>query len=100
MIYHPNLAYLARDYGLDEIAVEYEGKEPTPSRMRDLIDRARAGCIKTIFVQREYDAKNAKAIAHEIGAKIQIIDPLSGDWPGSTSEIINALYQSFRESSK
>ena len=100
MIYHPNLAYLARDYGLEEIAVEYEGKEPTPSRMKDLIDRARAGDIKTIFVQREYDAKNARAIAHEIGAKVQIIDPLSGDWPGSTMEIINALYQSFRESSK
>jgi ABC-type Zn uptake system ZnuABC Zn-binding protein ZnuA len=27
MIYHPNLAYLARDYGLKEIAVEFEGKE-------------------------------------------------------------------------
>jgi len=30
MIFHPNLAYLARDYGLQEIAVEFEGKEPPP----------------------------------------------------------------------
>jgi len=100
MIYHPNLGYLARDYGLEEIAVEYEGKEPPPSRMKNLIDRARAGGIKTIFVQREYDAKNAKAIADEIGAEVRIIDPLSGDWPGSTLEIINALNESFTESSK
>ncbi len=100
MIYHPNLGYLARDYGLEEISVEYEGKEPPPSRMKELIDRARTGRIKTIFVQREYDAKNARAIAHEIGAKVQIIDPLSGDWPGSETEIINALYESFCESSK
>ena len=41
MIYHPNLAYIARDYGLEEIPVEYEGKEPPPSRMKELIDRAR-----------------------------------------------------------
>jgi zinc transport system substrate-binding protein len=100
MIFHPNLGYLARDYGLEEISVEYEGKEPPPSRMRELIDRARADRIKTIFVQREYDTKNANAIADEIGARIRIIDPLAEDWAGSTSEIIDALYKSLTESSK
>ena len=100
MIYHPNLGYLARDYGLEEIAVEYEGKEPPPSRMKELIDRAIAAKIRTIFVQQEYDTKNARAIAHEIGARVQIIDPLSGDWPGTTMAIINSLYESLNESSK
>jgi len=100
MIFHPNLGYLARDYGLEEIAVEYEGKEPPPSRMRHLIDRARMDNIRRIFVQREYDTKNARAIANEIGAKIQIIDPLSEDWLASTTEIINALDSSLIESSK
>ena len=41
MIYHPNLAYLARDYGLEEISVEFEGKEPDPSRLMGLIDRGK-----------------------------------------------------------
>jgi zinc transport system substrate-binding protein len=100
MIFHPNLGYLARDYGLEEISVEYEGKEPPPSRMRELIDLARADHIKTIFVQREYDIKNARAIAHEIGAKVQIIDPLSENWFDSTTDIINAVYSSLTESSK
>jgi zinc transport system substrate-binding protein len=100
MIFHPNLGYLARDYGLEEISVEYEGKEPPPSRLKELIDRARADRIKTIFVQREYDIKNARAIAHEIGAKVQIIDPLSENWLDSTTDIINDLYSSLAESSK
>ena len=100
MIYHPNLAYLARDYGLEEIPVEFEGKEPPPSRMRELIDRARKNNIKTIFVQREYDTKNAKAIADEIGAQIVLIDPLSENWQKSTSDIIDILYKSLLESSK
>ena len=100
MIYHPNLAYLARDYNLEEIAVEYEGKEPPPSRIRELIDRGRKDKIKVIFVQKEYDTKNAKAIAGEIGARIQIIDPLSEDWQGETIEIINALHDSMMESMK
>jgi zinc transport system substrate-binding protein len=100
MIYHPNLAYIARDYGLEEIPVEFEGKEPTPSRMRELIDRARKDNLKTIFVQIEYDTKSAKAIAGEIGAHIVLIDPLSENWQKSTMDIINALYKSLLESSK
>ena len=94
MIYHPNLAYLARDYNLKEISVEYEGKEPSPSRMKELIDLGRKDRIKTIFVQREFDSKNAKVIAREIGAEIQIIDPLSGDWYKATNDIIEALHNS------
>ncbi len=100
MIYHPNLAYLARDYGLEEIPVEFNGKEPTASRLRELIDRARKDHLTSIFVQREYDAKNAKAIANEIGAGIIIIDPLAEDWQKSTSDIIDALHKSLTDSSK
>lgn len=100
MIYHPNLAYVARDYGLEEIPVEYEGKEPSPSRMIDLIDRARKDNLKTIFVQMEYDTKNAKAIAGEIGAEIVLIDPLAENWHKSTMDIIAALHISLLNSSK
>ena len=100
MIYHPNLAYVARDYNLEEIPVEFEGKEPPPSRLKELIDRARNDHLKTIFVQREFDTKNAKVIAGEIGAKIQIIDPLSENWQKSTMDIIDALHISLIESSK
>lgn len=100
MIYHPNLAYVARDYGIEEIPVEFEGKEPTPSRMKELIDRARKDNLKTIFVQMEYDSKNAKAIAGEISAHIVLINPLSEDWEKSTTDIIYALHKSLLESSK
>ena len=99
MIYHPNLAYIARDYSLEEIPVEFECKEPSPSRMKELIDRARKDKLKTIFVQIEYDTKNAKAIAGEIGARIVQIDPLSENWQKSTTDIINALYASLLENS-
>lgn len=97
MIYHPNLAYLARDYGLKEVAVEFEGKEPPPSRLKGLIDFARTENLSTIFVQREYDSKNANAIAHEIGAKVRIIDPLSENWYNSTMDIVRALHKSFTD---
>jgi zinc transport system substrate-binding protein len=68
--------------------------------MRELIDLARMDHLKTIFVQREYDTKNARVIAEETGASIVIIDPLSEDWEKSTLEIIDALHKSLLESSK
>ena len=100
MVFHPNFGYLARDYGLEEIPVEYDGKEPTPSRMKELIDYARANGIKTIFVQREYDSRNAKSIADEIGAEVKIIDPLSEEWMKAANDIIIALYLTLKGNSK
>ena len=41
IIYHPALTYLARDYGLQQIALENEGKEPSAEHMRRIIDTAR-----------------------------------------------------------
>lgn len=100
MIFHPNLAYLARDYGLKEIAVEFEGKEPHPSGLKALIDLAGDENLNTIFVQREYDTRNVRVIADETGAGIRVIDPLSDSWLEATGDIINALHKSFIESAK
>jgi len=98
MIYHPNLAYLARDYGLKEIAVEHDGKEPSPSRLGDLIDIAEKENIRTILLQKEYDPRNVEAVAAETGGKVVVIDPLSADWYSTVSGIISVLKSGFEES--
>jgi len=100
MIFHPNFAYLARDYGIEEISLEFEGKEPSPMRLKELIDLAKRSGLKTVFVQREYDTKTARALAEEIGAKVKIIDPLSEDWLQTITYIIIAIHESLIESSK
>jgi zinc transport system substrate-binding protein len=100
MIFHPALAYFAREYGLKQIAVEDEGKEPTPSKMTVLIDKAKENKIRVIFVQKGFDTKNANAIASEIGAVVKIIDPLAEAWPDSMIEIINSIHDSLVESGK
>ena len=42
VIYHPALTYFARDYGLQQIAIEDEGKEPSARHLARLIEQARA----------------------------------------------------------
>jgi zinc transport system substrate-binding protein len=100
MIFHPALGYLARDYGLNQIAVEKEGKEPSPSFMKDLIDMAKSRNIKVIFIQKGFDTKNAGEIASETGATLRPIDPLAEEWPKAVSDIIDAVHESLVKSSK
>jgi zinc transport system substrate-binding protein len=94
MIFHPALAYLARDYNLIQIPVEYEGKEPSLSQMKKIIDLGKSDNIRVIFVQKESDRKYADEVALEVGATVVIIDPLSENWPESVNSIITALYDS------
>ncbi len=97
MIYHPVLAYFARDFGLNQVAVEQDGKEPSPASMKEFVDKARELGVKTIFVQQEFDRKSASVIADEIGGKVVNINPLSADWPNAVMEIARALASGFEE---
>ena len=42
MVYHPAWGYFARAYGLEQIPVEIEGKEPKPADLARIIDNAKA----------------------------------------------------------
>jgi len=40
MIYHPALTYYARDYALEQLSLEIEGKTPSPKHLKEMIDQA------------------------------------------------------------
>ncbi len=94
VIYHPNLAYLAKDYGLTELAIEQDGKEPSPSELKHLIDEAKEEGITTVFIQKEYDKRYAQTLSSDLNANVVVIDPLSEDWINAIREIIESLYTS------
>lgn len=91
LIYHPALTYFARDWGLRQICIEDEGKEPSPSHLQALIQEAREAKVRIIFIQQEFDTRNAQAIAKESGAKPVTINPLSYDWEEEMINITRAL---------
>lgn len=93
MIYHPALSYFAEEYGLTQYSIEYEGKNPSPSQLKELIDKAKAEGIKVIFIQREFDVKNAETVAQAIGAKTVPLNLLSYDWSDELIQIAKAIAQ-------
>ena len=79
-VFHPAFGYFAQSYGLEQTAIEVEGKEPSARQLSEFINKARAENVKIIFVQPQYSRKNAKAIAHAIGGAVVPINPLPKDY--------------------
>ncbi len=97
IIFHPALSYLAADYGIKQVAIEWEGKEPSPGYLMGLIDHAKKENLNVVFVQQQFDMDNARAVADDLGGKIVRINPLDEDWKASVLQIVNALVYSFRD---
>jgi len=91
MIYHPSLAYFARDYGLEQIAIEQEGKEPSPAYMKELIDIAVAKKIKTIFISSQFNKQSAMTIAAQLNLSVEEFNPSSPDWSNNLLLIAKKL---------
>jgi zinc transport system substrate-binding protein len=80
IVFHPAWGYFAKAYGLRQIPVEIEGKEPKPRDIVELVDYAKKNDIKVIFVQPQISPKTASMIANEIGGEVVTADPLEENW--------------------
>ncbi len=79
VIHHPAYSYFARDYNLEQVAIEQDGKDPSARRIGQIIDRAREQGVKEILYQRQFPASVVGVIANDIGGEAVAVDPLSED---------------------
>ncbi|MBD3170249.1 MAG: cation ABC transporter substrate-binding protein [candidate division Zixibacteria bacterium] len=97
MVFHPTWGYFARDYGLTQVPIEIEGKEPKPAQLKEIIKTARAKNIGVVFVQPQFSMRSARVIADEIGAKLVELDPLAENWKENLLEAANTLKEELAE---
>jgi zinc transport system substrate-binding protein len=91
MVFHPSWGYFARDYGLEQVAVEIAGKEPKPNQLRKLIEQAREQDIHVIFAQPQFSTKSAKLLAGEISGEVVLVDSLAEDWLKNMRQVAEQL---------
>lgn len=91
MVFHPSWGYFAKRYGLEQIPVEKEGKDPKPAELQKLINLAKTENIKVIFVAPQFSKKSANIIAKESGIKVIEIDPLPQDWMKGMEEVAKSF---------
>ncbi len=96
MVFHPCWGYFARDYGLVQLSIEVEGKEPGPLQLSRIIDAAKNYNIHTIFVQPQFSKKMAKVVAGYINGRVNVLDPLREDWAKNMEEVARVLSRSLK----
>jgi hypothetical protein len=96
-VYHPAFGYIADACGLIQVAVEIEGKEPTPKQLADLIELAKTDGAKVIFVQPQFAKKSAEAVANAIGGSVTSLDPLARNYFENLEKMTETLKAAFEE---
>jgi len=80
LVFHPAWGYFAQEFGLEEVAIEVGGTEPSASELSAIITNALANNIRIVFAQPEFSTQIADYIASEINGKVVLITPLAEDW--------------------
>ncbi|MTW20395.1 metal ABC transporter solute-binding protein, Zn/Mn family [Allochromatium palmeri] len=91
MVYHPSWGYFADTYGLTQIPIQSEGKEPGPRRLAALIDQARREDVRVILVQPQLSTKAAEQVAQEIDGRVEVVDTLAADYVGTIRHLTRVL---------
>lgn len=90
-IFHPSLSYFARDYGLQQLSLEHNGKAMAPRTMQQAVEDAVKSGVKTVFIQNEFKPEQVKTFAQEIGASVVIINPLAYDFIEEIKKVAYAI---------
>jgi zinc transport system substrate-binding protein len=96
LVFHPAWGYFARDYGLTQTSIEFEGKEPSPRRLAAIVNQAKAKGAKAIFVQPQMSQRAAGTIAKAVGAKLVVADPLAEDWAANLLQVARGFREALQ----
>jgi zinc transport system substrate-binding protein len=83
---HEAFGYLARRYGLNQVAIEglSPEAEPSPAQLERVARIVRERHVTTIYFETLISPKLAKTVARETGAKTAVLDPIEGLTPKAT----------------
>lgn len=96
MVFHPSWGYFADEYGLRQIPIEIDGKEPTAKELAGIIELAKEKNIQVIFVQSQFSTSTADRVAETIGGQVISIDPLAEDYVSNLRSIVDCLEKELR----
>ncbi len=100
IVFHPSWGYFAETYGLVQVPIEIEGKEPKPAHLQSLIQTAREEGISVIFAQPQFSSRSAQLLAREIGGTVLFADPLAEDWMTNLRHVARSIRDTLDKQTK
>lgn len=90
-VFHPSWGYFMDIYGLKQIPVEYQGKEPGPKYLSKLIELAKKKGIKSILVQPQFPSSSIAVLEKTLKLKVYKADPLAENWDENLMEVVKIM---------
>ena len=89
--FHPAFSYFARQYGLTQLAIEVDGKEPSAKQISRVINRIKDKNVKYILIEKQFNKVIPRTIADSVDAQLLIIDPLALDYLPNMRDIAEKI---------
>lgn len=75
LVSHPAFGYFCKEYELTQLSIEYEGKDPRPKHLEEILNKAVAESMEIALALPQYNNKGAQLIAEKLHVPIHLIDP-------------------------
>lgn len=80
LVSHPAFGYFCKEYGVEQLSVEYEGKDPRPKHLEEILKRAVTQSMEVALALPQYNNKGAQLIAEKLHVPVNLIDPYSANY--------------------
>lgn len=80
VVSHPSYAYFCRDFNLQQVSIEFEGKEPSPQQLTEILKKVKEANPRFIYIQEQHQNKGARLVAKQLGVQVIDIDTLEENY--------------------
>jgi zinc transport system substrate-binding protein len=93
VVSHQAFGYLGRRYGLRVVGINglSPDAEPSPAHVRALHDLIRSDGIRAVFSERLASRAMARSLAHDLGIRAEVLDPIEGLGPATADQTYLSL---------
>jgi zinc transport system substrate-binding protein len=91
LVFHPAWGYFADEYGLTQVAIEAEGKDPTALELADIVDYAKRYNVSVVFAEPQFSTRLADEVAKDINGAVVIVDDLAGDYVRNLQHVADKI---------
>ncbi len=80
LVSHPAFAYFCKDYKIEQLSIEMEGKDPLPQHVTQILTMAKSHNIQRVLTEPQYSNKGAELIAQSLGLPTHMVDPYAENY--------------------
>ena len=92
LVSHPSFGYFCREYGLQQLSIEFEGKDPRPRYLESLIKQGEEKRSELIAISMpQYNNKGLQMVADHLQIPMHQIDPYAYDYFAMMHELVEQI---------